>query len=385
MRLAGKIMIIGLKNCFKFLGISVISFCAVFICTLFMNYSIDLASVESQIVDEASIIMFDAQLMTSKVVCGVTGGCMLLTSVVLLCFYIKNYIDNHSKELGILKALGFSNLKLAKDFSVFGLNVFVGTAAGFASAFCLMPKFYEVQNAEQLFPDMDVCFHPSIPIYLVLVPTVFFSIAAVLYSFIRLKTPVIHLLKGKQGKVKHYKGNKDTLPFMDEMKRGVIRQRISLVIFVFLSAFSYSSTMQMSFSMKEYADVMMRVLMVAIGVLFSCVTLFLAVSSVVKFNSVNISLMNAFGYEYRSCSNAVLGGYRPFAYIGFAVGTGYQYGLLKFMVNVVFGSVDDIAEFNFNFKAFVIAVVTFVVFYEAVMLLCSERIKRISLKKIMAE
>ncbi|MDE6413690.1 MAG: ABC transporter permease, partial [Eubacterium sp.] len=287
-----------------------------------MNYSIDLASVESQIVDEASKIMFDAQLMTSKVVCGVTGGCMLLTSVVLLCFYIKNYIDNHSKELGILKALGFSNLKLAKDFSVFGLNIFVGTAAGFASAFCLMPKFYEVQNAEQLFPDMDVCFYPSIPIYLVLVPTIFFSIAAVLYSFIRLKTPVIHLLKGKQGKVKHYKGKKDNLPFMDEMKRGVIRQRISLVIFVFLSAFSYSSTMQMSFSMKEYADIMMSVLMVAIGVLFSCVTLFLAVSSVVKFNSVNISLMNAFGYEYHSCSNVVLGSYRPFAYIGFAVGTG---------------------------------------------------------------
>lgn len=385
MRLAGKIMIIGLKNCFKFLGISVISFCAVFICTLFMNYSIDLASVKAQIVDEASKIMFDAQLMTSKVVCGVTSGCMLLTSVVLLCFYIKNYIDNHSKELGILKALGFSNLKLAKDFSAFGLNVFVGTAAGFASAFCLMPKFYEVQNAEQLFPDMDVCFHPSIPIYLVLVPTVFFSIAAVLYSFLRLKTPVIYLLKGKQGKVKHYKDKKDNLPFMDEMKRGVIRQRISLVIFVFLSAFSYSSTMQMSFSMKAYADIMMRVLMVAIGVLFSCVTLFLAVSSVVKFNSVNISLMNAFGYEYRSCSNAVLGGYRPFAYIGFAVGTGYQYGLLKFMVNVVFGSVDDIAEFNFNFKAFVIAVVTFVAFYEAVMLFCSERIKHISLKKIMAE
>ena len=143
--------------------------------------------------------------------------------------------------------------------------------------------------------------------------------------------------------------------------------------------------MQMSFSMKEYASVMMSILMVAIGVLFSCVTLFLAVSSVVKFNSVNISLMNAFGYEYRACSNAVLGGYRPFAYIGFAVGTGYQYGLLKFMVNVVFGSVDDIAEFNFNFKALVIALVTFAVFYEAVMLFCSERIKHISLKKIMAD
>lgn len=336
-------------------------------------------------VDEMSKVMFDAQLMTSKVVCGVSGGCMLVTSIVLLCFYIKNYIDNHGKELGILKALGFSNLKLAKDFSVFGLNVFVGTAAGFAAAFCFMSKFYEVQNAEHLFPDIDVLFHPSVPVCLVLMPTVFFSVVSVIYSFVRLKTPVLNLLKSKQNRIKHFNGKKDNLPFMDEMKMGVVRQRISLVIFVFLSAFSYSSTMQMSFSMKEYADIMMSVLMVAIGVLFSCITLFLAISSVVKFNSVNISLMNAFGYPYRSCSKAVLGGYRPFAYIGFAVGTGYQYGLLKLMINVIFGNMEDIAEFHFNFKAFVIAIVTFVVFYEAVMLFCSEKIKHISLKKIMSD
>ena len=91
MRLAGKTMIIGLKNSFKFIGISIISFCAVFICTLFMNYSMDFSFAEAQLVDDMAKIMFDAQLMTSKVVCGVTGGCMLLTSVVLLCFYIKNY------------------------------------------------------------------------------------------------------------------------------------------------------------------------------------------------------------------------------------------------------------------------------------------------------
>lgn len=361
------------------------SFCAVFICTLFMNYSIDLSSSKSLIMDEMSKIMMDAQLMTSKVVCGVSGGCMIATSIVLLCFYIKNYIDNHSKELGILKALGFSNIRLAKDFSAFGFNVFVGTALGFASAFCLLPKFYEVQNSEKLFPDITVSFHQSVLIYLVVLPTIFFSAISVIYSFIKLKTPVINLLKEKKVKVKQYNGKRDDVPFIVEMKRGVIRQRISLVVFVFLSAFSYSSTMQMSFSMKEYADIMMSILMVAIGVLFSCVTLFLAVSSVVKFNSVNVSLMNAFGYRYSICSNAVLGGYRPFAYIGFAVGTGYQYGLLKLMVNVIFGKVDDIAEFNFNVKAFFIALITFVVFYEAVMFFCAQRIKHISLKKIMAD
>ena len=59
-------MVIGLKNSIKFIGISVISFCAIFIYTLFMNYSIDLSSSEAQMVDEMSKVMFDAQLMTTQ-------------------------------------------------------------------------------------------------------------------------------------------------------------------------------------------------------------------------------------------------------------------------------------------------------------------------------
>ena len=84
-------MIIGLKNSIKLVGIVIISFCAVFICTLFLNYNIDLSGIEAQIADSSVKLFYDAQVMTGKVVCGITGGCMLFTSIVLLCLYIKNY------------------------------------------------------------------------------------------------------------------------------------------------------------------------------------------------------------------------------------------------------------------------------------------------------
>ncbi|MFQ6968828.1 MAG: FtsX-like permease family protein [Subdoligranulum sp.] len=52
----------------------------------------------------------------------------------MLLFYIKHYIDTHKKELGILKALGYSNIKIAKSFWVFGISIFIGTVTGYAGS-----------------------------------------------------------------------------------------------------------------------------------------------------------------------------------------------------------------------------------------------------------
>lgn len=65
-----------------------------------------------------------------------SGGSLFLTTVVLLCFYIGHYVDTHKKQLGILKALGYSRIAIAKGFAVFGLSVFVGTFADKGNGEC---------------------------------------------------------------------------------------------------------------------------------------------------------------------------------------------------------------------------------------------------------
>lgn len=379
-------MVIGIKDIFKMLGIVIISACAVFVCTLFLNYNQDLKGIEDLIQTNIMQQFYDALLMTGKVVCSLSGGCLLLTSVVMLCFYIKHYIDTHRKELGILKALGYSNLRIASGFWVFGLNIFLGTALGYAGAYSIMPYFYSVQNKDHaLLEEVTLHFHFSIMFYLVILPTIIFAIISVCYGYFKLGMPVLELLKGKTI-LKIRTGKKDTdLPFLKDLRKNTVRQRRTLVFFIAFASFCYSAMLQMSVGMEELASIMMSVIILLIGILLAFVTLFLAVTTIVRSNTKTMAMMRVFGYSTQECSKAILSGYRPAAYIGFAIGTVYQYTLLKIMVSVVFKDVENVPDYNFDVWAFIITLVSFVILYELIMYWYARKMSKVSIKEIMLD
>lgn len=382
-------MVISLKDSLKLLGIFIMSCCAVTVCALFLNYNMDLAELEPQISDDIVRVFYDAQVMTGKVVSAVCGGCLLVTTVILLFFYIRNYINTHKKELGILKALGYSNFKIAGSFWVFGLSVLVGTAAGYGIALTLMPGFYRVQNKEKILPEFSMHFHPLPALCLTVLPAALFALLSVLYSYRKLKTPVLELLREKTAvKVRKKKEGKTApkeLPFLRELQRSTLGASPALVFFIGFAAFCYSSMMQMSFSMEDLASVFFAAMLIIIGIVLACTSLFLAITSVVNGNKKAIAMLRVFGYSEKACSSSILGGYRPVAYIGFVIGTIYQYMLLKIMVTVVFADVDIVPEYHFDFKAFGIVLVTFAVLYELVMWRYTEKLKKVSIKEVMLE
>ena len=379
-------MVVGIKDAIKLICISIIACCAVFVCTLFLNYNIDIVTIKDLITTEAGITMYNAQVSTGKVTAAVSGGCLAMTSVVMLLFYAKNYIDTHGKELGILKALGYSNIKIAKHFWVFGSSVFVGCALGYVAAFLYLPTFYEVQNADNLFPELKVQFHSLLAVLLTVVPAVVFSALSVLYAYLKLKKPVNDLLKEKREyKTKVGKRETKDMPFLTGLTKSTVKGRKSLVFFITFSAFCFSDMVQMSMSMKDLASETMAIMMITIGLILAFTTLFLSLSSVVKGNNKTIAMMRVFGYKHSDCSEAVLGGYRPFSYIGFAIGTIYQYVLLKFMVTIVFADVENVPEYNFDFKACAITFILFILAYEITMYAYSQRIKKLSIKSVMLE
>lgn len=378
-------MVVGLKDIFKLIGIIIISACAVFVCTLFMNFDIDIKGVKDQLNSETMLDLYNAMVMSGKVVCLLCGGCLLLTSVVLLCFYIKHYIDTHRRELGILKAMGYSDIRIARGFWVFGFSVFIGTAIGYAGAHCTMPLFYSTQNKDNIIPEVIFHFHPSLMIWLIILPSLLFAVLSVLYGYKKMGTPILNLLRGKDTqKVKTFKKESD-IPFLKEMKKNTIKQRKSLVFFIAFASFCYSDMIQMACSMNELSSLLMGVIIMMIGIILAAVTLLLAVTTVVKSNRKTVAMMKVFGYSIGECTGAVLYGYRPIAYIGFAIGTVYQYALLKIMVSIVFKDVANIPEYNFDVPVFILTLISFAVLYELIMYWYSRKMNKISIKEIMLD
>lgn len=387
MRLDGEDMLIGIKNALKLLGISIIACCAVLVCTMFLNFYLDLKSIESEITSELSMIFYNAQVSTAKVVCLVSGGCLLITSIVMLIFYIKHYIDTHKKELGILKALGYSNLKVAKNFWVFGISAFIGTVIGFGGAFLLMPRFYVLQNEDKMFPEIAIHFHPTIFLYFVVLPTMFFTVLSIGYAWYKLHKPVLLLLKDNlqvtSKAPKHRIEKNRGVSFIEDLKKNTLKSKKTLVFFIIFASFCFSAMTQMSFSMKDLSSQMMGAMMLMIGLALAFTTLFLAITTVIKGNTKTIAMMRVFGYSQKECCKAILGGYRPMSYIGFAIGTVYQYALLRIMVDIVFKDVEGVPAYQFDVPVMLISLVAFVAIYEFLMHMYSQRIKKVSMKEIM--
>lgn len=410
-------MVVGIKDSAKLVGISIVSCCAVLVCTMFLNFYFDVLSIKNEITSELSMAFYNAQVSTAKVVCMVSGGCLLITSVIMLLFYIKHYIDIHKKELGILKALGYSNLKIAKNFWVFGISVFIGTAPGFGGAFLLMPSFYELQNEDKILPEMAIHFHPSILFYFVVLPTVAFAVIAIFYACYKLKKPVLSLLKNdfnpvpkgekRRDAARSFDSSNTALPdrfqavsdktqkckaeksgnrsFIADLKKNTLKSKKSLVFFIIFASFCFSAMTQMSASMKDLSSEMMGAMVMLIGLVLAFTTLFLAITTVINSNKKTIAMMRVFGYSHKQCCTAILGGYRPLSYLGFAIGTGYQYALLRIMVDIVFKDIEGVPVYEFDFPMMLVSLAVFIIIYEIVMYVYSEKIKKISIKEIMLE
>lgn len=248
-----------------------------------------------------------------------------------------------------------------------------------------MPLFYSTQNKDNIIPEVIFHFHPSLMIWLIILPSLLFAVLSVLYGYKKMGTPVLNLLRGKDTqKVKTFKKESD-IPFLKEMKKNTIKQRKSLVFFIAFASFCYSDMIQMACSMNELSSLLMGVIIMMIGIILAAVTLLLAVTTVVKSNRKTVAMMKVFGYSIGECTGAVLYGYRPIAYIGFAIGTVYQYALLKIMVSIVFKDVANIPEYNFDVPVFILTLISFAVLYELIMYWYSRKMNKISIKEIMLD
>ncbi len=381
-------MTVGLKDGLKLAGVAIVCFCAVFVCTFMLNFYLDVAPLRDTVSEEA-IALYEAQLATAKFCSAITGGVLSLTAAVMLLFYLRLYIDAHAAQLGVLKALVYSRFQICRGFWVFGLSVFLGCAAGFGGGWAAMRYIYDsllIEGMGAIAPR----FHTELLFALVAAPSVLFSALACVYPYFVLRRPPLELIRAngkKQKKEKPLPNSKKDRPFLREMCLASLKSKKLLVFFAAFSCFCFAAMTQMGLSMNELTDTgaVMSYMILAIGLVLAAVTAILCVAALLRANRKNIALMKAFGYSLKQCVLCVLGGYLPFAILGFALGTVYQYGLLMLMINVVFAGVESIPSYSFNVPVFFMTLAAFLLSYALLTTLFARKIGKVPVKEIMLE
>ena len=380
-------MIVQLKDLRKAIAVVIVSFCAVFITILFSNLYLDLKGLD---ITEFNIMQkkfYDAQLIVSKFVVIITGTVLSISAAVMLIFYIKQFIDDSKHKIGILKAQGYSNNFIASKFSVFGFLVFLGSLLGYGSSHLFMPKFYESRNTDNILSELTMNFHPQLLLIMVILPSLLFLVISIVYVLFSLNVPTINLLKqinstNKKIRKRRFRQYKN---FFKELRATVLFSNKTLLFFVIFAALSFSSMIQMAFGMRDFVDGTIRIMMMVIGVILSLSILLISLEVIASSNIKNISILNIMGFSKSECSKIVLSGYRVVAYIGFAVGTVYQYFLIRALLKVLSKKLDSETTYNFDLISVIGSFIAFVLIYEIFILYYSNKIKDLNVKKIMME
>ena len=380
-------MIVQLKDLRKAIAVVIVSFCAVFITTLFSNLYLDLKGLDITGFNIMQKKFYDAQLIVSKFVVIITGTVLSISAAVMLIFYIKQFIDDSKHKIGILKAQGYSNNFIASKFSVFGFLVFLGSLLGYGCSHLFMPKFYESRNTDNILSELTINFHPQLLLIMVILPSLLFLVISIVYVLFNLNVPTINLLKqinstNKKIRKRRFRQYKN---FFKELRATVLFSNKTLLFFVIFAALSFSSMIQMAFGMRDFVDGTIRIMMMVIGVILSLSILLISLEVIASSNIKNISILNIMGFSKSECSKIVLSGYRVVAYIGFVLGTVYQYFLIRTLLKVLSEKLDSETTYNFDLISVIGSFIAFVLIYEIFILYYSNKIKDLNVKKIMME
>ena len=145
----------------------------------------------------------------------------------------------------------------------------------------------------------------------------------------------------------------------------------------------FAAMVQLSFGLRDYTDDIIQTMMIMIGLILSFSILFLSLGIVVSESRETLALMKAFGYTDRECQSHILTPYRFWAYIGFALGTAYQYGIMEILIGVIKDTVPGKIEHHFDGNVCFWTLLGFAVVYESLFYLSNRKLQKQTIKEVL--
>lgn len=260
---------ITLRDVMKSVENILIVMCAVFVCTVFLNYRLDLLASGGAALDPVTAAIYDGKVGMSTMMILLCAGVLGSLAALMLVFSVGRFVEKNKASMGVLKALGYGRAAIALRFAKFGLCIFVGAAAGCALGYAFSPLMYSIMN-EDLF-EFALTFHYEIILFLVVLPTALFSLIAVAAALVKLRKPPLAMISGekagKYGAVNAaWQRKVSSAEFPKVLRRSMLLSSLLLIFFVGFASFAFSAQLQIAFVVRDLgSDIFFSVLMTVLA------------------------------------------------------------------------------------------------------------------------
>ena len=228
---------VSFKTTIKSIGVIIICFSAVFLETLFLSYQMELLKLDTTGFNELQKNIYNANLDMCNMMNIIDALVIGLFSFILLFFSIERYVDENKSNMGVLKALGYSNNKISLSLMKFALPVFIGCILGYICAVCFSKIFFDAMNNGKEF-GVDISFHFNVVIFLVMI--LLLPIVTLAFSYLvgrlKLRAKPLDMINNYE-KNKKSKRTKERDNFLKEVRMTMLKNHISLIIFVAFATF----------------------------------------------------------------------------------------------------------------------------------------------------
>lgn len=229
-----------IKQTLKSFGIIIICFSLFFLETLFLSYQLDITDLDTSLFNPMQQGFYDAQISMCNMMNVISFGIIGVFSIILLFFSIERYIEENKANMGVLKALGYSKNRIALSFIKFSIPSTLGSALGYLGGVAFSKLFYSTMNADNIIENFSFTFRPSLLLIFIFAPLIIVSIFAYIIALIKLRGNALDMINQTE-KNKKSKTTKEKDSFLKEVKTTMLRNHISLIVFVAFSGLCFSA------------------------------------------------------------------------------------------------------------------------------------------------
>lgn len=354
-----------IKQTLKSFGIIIICFSLFFLETLFLSYQLDITDLDTSLFNPMQQCFYDAQISMCNMMNVISFGIIGVFSIILLFFSIERYIEENKANMGVLKALGYSKNRIALSFIKFSIPSTLGSLLGYLGGVASSKLFYSTMNADNIIENFSFTFRPSLLLIFIFAPLIIVSIFAYIIALIKLRGNALDMIN-QTYKNKKIKTTKEKDSFLKEVKTTMLRNHISLIIFVAFSGLCFSANIQMAFTMLFEAETspLFFWMIFGIGLLLGFTIIVLSFKFVYTNNRKYMGMLKAYGYTDKECYLALYGGYHIVSLLSFVLGTFYQVLIMSISFKQFEGTYG--IKYSFNLPSFFISIGLFIAIYISV-------------------